>query len=97
MTRLMRPVALVVLLVSLTLPVAADQAKSWFEKGQDAEARQNYEKAYDDYKQDSISLRGNADTILRNRLVASLSARFNSPVELDSLHLDTTSGLRLPD
>src|SRR6202451_11757 len=51
MTRLMRPVALVVLLVSLTLPVAADQAKSWFEKGQDAEARQNYEKAYDDYKQ----------------------------------------------
>src|SRR5580704_7435661 len=51
MTRLMRPVALVVLLVSLTLPVAADQAKSWFEKGQDAEARQNYEQAYDDYKQ----------------------------------------------
>src|ERR1035438_1676461 len=51
MTRLMRPVALVVLLVSLTLPVAADQAKSWYEKGQDAEARQNYEQAYDDYKQ----------------------------------------------
>src|ERR1022692_4766257 len=51
MTRLMRPVALVVLLVSLTLPVAADQAKSWYEKGQDAEARQNYERAYDDYKQ----------------------------------------------
>jgi hypothetical protein len=41
------------------------------------------------------SLRGNADTILRNRLVASLSARFNSPVELDSLHLDTTSGLHV--
>jgi general secretion pathway protein D len=51
MTRLMRPVALVLLLVSLTLPVAADQAKSWYEKGQDAEARQNYEQAYDDYKQ----------------------------------------------
>ena len=51
MTRLMRPVALVLLLVSLTLPVAADQAKSWYQKGQDAEARQNYEQAYDDYKQ----------------------------------------------
>jgi len=51
MTRLMRPVALVLLLVSLTLPVAADQAKSWYEKGQDAEARQNYEQAYDDFKQ----------------------------------------------
>lgn len=41
------------------------------------------------------SLRGNADTILRNRLVAALSARFNSPVELDSLHLDTTNGLHV--
>jgi hypothetical protein len=41
------------------------------------------------------ALRGNADTILRNRLVAALSARFNSPVELDSLHLDTTNGLHV--
>jgi hypothetical protein len=41
------------------------------------------------------SLRGNADTILRNRLVASLSERFNSPVELDSLHLDTSNGLHV--
>jgi general secretion pathway protein D len=29
----------------------ADQARKWYEKGQDAEARQNYELAYDDYKQ----------------------------------------------
>jgi len=41
------------------------------------------------------SLRGNADTILRNRLVASLSERFNSPVELDSLHLDTSHGVHV--
>jgi hypothetical protein len=41
------------------------------------------------------ALRGNADAILRDRLVASLSARFNSPVELDSLHLDTTNGLHV--
>ena len=51
MTRLMRPAALLLLVLGLTLPVAADQAKSWYEKGQDAEARQNYEQAYDDYKQ----------------------------------------------
>jgi general secretion pathway protein D len=51
MTRLMRPAALVLLVVALSLPVAADQAKSWFQKGMDAEARQNYEQAYDDYKQ----------------------------------------------
>ena len=39
--------------------------------------------------------RPDADTLLRNRLVASLSARFNSPVELDSLHLDTTNGIHV--
>ena len=39
--------------------------------------------------------RPNADTLLRNRLVASLSSRFNSPVELDSLHLDTSHGLHV--
>ena len=33
-------------------------------------------------------LRAHADEILRDRIVASLSARFNSPVELDSFHLD---------
>jgi hypothetical protein len=41
------------------------------------------------------SLPVNADTLLRNRLVASLSERFNSPVELDSLHLDTSHGLHV--
>src|SRR5579863_7149608 len=51
MTRWMRPAALLLLLVASTLPLAADQAVSWYKKGQDAEARQNYEQAYDDYKQ----------------------------------------------
>jgi hypothetical protein len=37
----------------------------------------------------------NADTLLRNRLVASLSERFNSPVELDALHLDPSHGLHV--
>ena len=47
-------------------------------------------------------LRTHADQILRDRVVASLSARFNSPVELDSFHLDigptihvTGGGLRI--
>jgi len=34
-----------------TLPVAADKAKSLYEKARDAEARQDYEQAYEYYKQ----------------------------------------------
>ncbi len=41
------------------------------------------------------SLPLNADALLRDRLVASLTERFHSPVELDSLHLDTSHGLRV--
>ncbi|MGA7907152.1 MAG: type II and III secretion system protein, partial [Candidatus Sulfotelmatobacter sp.] len=53
MRRLMRPSAAVLLLVAmLALPASpADKAKKLFEQGQDAEARQNYEAAYDFYKQ----------------------------------------------
>jgi general secretion pathway protein D len=51
MSRLMRPAALVLFIVVLALPSLADKANSWYKKGQDAEARQNYEQAYDDYKQ----------------------------------------------
>jgi general secretion pathway protein D len=51
MTRRFRPAAMVLLVVVLTLPALADQAKSLFKKGEDAEARQNYEQAYDYYKQ----------------------------------------------
>src|SRR5271166_6109170 len=44
--------ALVLLLVAaITLPAAADKAKTLYDQGQDAEARQNYEGAYDFYKQ----------------------------------------------
>jgi len=38
-------------LVALTLPAVADKAKDLYAKGQDAEARQQYEAAYDFYKQ----------------------------------------------
>ena len=50
MTRLTRP-ALFLVLLCLTLPAFADQAKTLYDKGSDAEARQNYEQAYDYYKQ----------------------------------------------
>src|SRR5437762_4826938 len=50
MTRLIRPAALLFIIISI-LPAAADSAKSLYKKGQNAEARQNYEQAYDLYKQ----------------------------------------------
>jgi general secretion pathway protein D len=51
MRRLLRP-ASYLLLVALTLPAfATDKAKTLYLKGQDAEARQHYEEAYDFYKQ----------------------------------------------
>ena len=40
-------------------------------------------------------LRAHADSILRDRVIASLSARFNSPVELDALHLDVGNGVKV--
>ena len=51
MRRLVRP-ASYLLLVALTLPAfATEKAKTLYAKGQDAEARQHYEEAYDFYKQ----------------------------------------------
>jgi hypothetical protein len=40
-------------------------------------------------------LRANADALLRNRVVASLQARFNSPVTLDYLHIEMRDGLHV--
>jgi general secretion pathway protein D len=51
MRRLLRPAMVLLLAVAVTLAFAADNAKSLYEKGKDAEARQNYEQAYDFYKQ----------------------------------------------
>src|SRR5271167_2987128 len=50
MKRLIRAVAMVLLVLAVTLAIAADKAKILYNKGKDAEARQNYEQAYDDYK-----------------------------------------------
>ena len=43
--------AVVLVVLALTLPAVAESAKSLFKQGKDAEDRQNYEKAYDLYKQ----------------------------------------------
>jgi general secretion pathway protein D len=51
MTRLMRPAFLLLLVAVVTLPAIADKAKDFYAKGQDAEARQNYEAAYGFFKQ----------------------------------------------
>ena len=41
----------VLLVLTLALPAAADKAKSFYEKGRDAEARQHWEQAYEFFKQ----------------------------------------------
>src|SRR2546425_8321657 len=51
MKRRLRPAAIVMLVMAVVLPAAADKAKSFYNKGKDAEARQNYEQAYDYFKQ----------------------------------------------
>jgi len=51
MRRLMRPAVLLLLVAIVTLPAIADKAKDFYNKGQDAEARQNYVAAYDFFRQ----------------------------------------------
>ena len=51
MTRLRRPALWLILVAVVTLPALADKAKDLYNKGQDAEARQNYIAAYDFFKQ----------------------------------------------
>jgi general secretion pathway protein D len=45
------PAAVALLVLVAILPAIADKAKTLYDKGQDAEARQNYEAAYNFYKQ----------------------------------------------
>ena len=49
--RRLKPAVVVLLTLLALLPAIADKAKSMYGKGQDAEARQNYEAAYEFYKQ----------------------------------------------
>src|SRR5581483_2904685 len=51
MRRLTRPFVLALVVLTIALPAAADKAKDLYNKGKDAEARQNYEAAYELYRQ----------------------------------------------
>ena len=51
MRRLMRPVLFILLVATTHLSIAKDKAKGLYAKGQDAEARQQFEAAFDFYKQ----------------------------------------------
>ena len=51
MRRLMRPALWLLLVAAITLPAVADKAKDLYAKGQDAEARQQFETAYGFFKQ----------------------------------------------
>jgi general secretion pathway protein D len=50
MKRTIRPALALLLLFGLILPSSAESSKSLYNKGKNAEARQNYEQAYDFYK-----------------------------------------------
>ncbi len=49
--RLFQSAIVALLVLAVTLPAAADKAKSLYLRGKEAEARQNYEQAYDLYKE----------------------------------------------
>jgi general secretion pathway protein D len=49
--RFRRVATALLLVLTLALPASADKARSLYDKGRDAEARQNWEQAYDFYKQ----------------------------------------------
>ena len=51
MKRLIRAAAMLLLVLAVTQAIATDKAKTLYNKGKDAEARENYEQAYDYYKQ----------------------------------------------
>ena len=88
--RLTRFLAALLVLV-LALPAAADQAKNLFKKGQDAEVRQNYEAAYQFYKQayelkpKELTYRASA---LRTRFLAAASHVHNGQLLRNAGKLD---------
>ena len=51
MRRAIRPAAILLLVAAISLPGISESAKSLYNKGKDAEAKQNYEQAYEYYKQ----------------------------------------------
>ncbi len=92
MTRLMRPAWLVLLLcLSFTTLAGAESAKALYEKGKDAEARQNYEQAFDYFKQ-AFALKPKdlkyRTSYERARFYAAASLVHRSQIERDAGKLD---------
>jgi general secretion pathway protein D len=56
MRRLLSPAALLLVILAITLPAAADKAHSLWNKGKDAEKRQDYEQAFE-YFQEAFRLK----------------------------------------
>ena len=74
-----RPAVIALLVLAVTLPAAAESAKSLYNKGKDAEARQNYEQAYDFYKQAFSQKPQDMSLSLRLRAVEVPRRRFPCP------------------
>ncbi len=95
MRRLIRPAPFVLLLlVCLSLPAFAkkiDSAKALYDKGQDAEARQNYEQAFDYFKQ-AYNLKPKdlryRTAFERNRFLAAASEVHHGQILRDAGKLD---------
>ena len=92
MKRIMRPTIFVLLILCLRLPgLAADSAKKLYDKGYDAQARQDYEKAYEFFKQaydlqpKDIKFRAAYE---RNRFLAAASHVHRGQIALDANKLD---------
>ena len=92
MTRLQRLIALLLVAVlGIPVPLAADEAKSLYNKGRNAEARENYEAAYDfyykafDLKPNEINYRS---AMTRTRFLASASYVHKGQQLRDSGKLD---------
>jgi general secretion pathway protein D len=94
MRRLIRPALFVLVLLCLRLPDFAktiDSAKALYDKGQDAEARQNYEQAFDYFKQ-AYSLKPKdlryRTAFERNRFLAASSHVHRGQIMRDAGKLD---------
>jgi len=94
MRRLIRPAPFVLLMLCLSLPAFAkkiDSAKALYDKGQDAEARQNYEQAFDYFKQ-AYNLKPKdlryRTAFERNRFLAAASEVHHGQILRDAGKLD---------
>ncbi|MGB9236225.1 MAG: cohesin domain-containing protein [Terriglobales bacterium] len=96
MRRLIRPTILLLLLLGLGLPgIAAESAKSLYAKGTDAQARQDYEKAYEYFKQ-AYNLQPKdlkyRTAYERNKFLAAASHVHRGQLAFDANKLDEAKG-----